>query len=131
MTRPADGGGYSALVVDDSQLTRLIICRELTSLGFTVTQVEHGGKALEAIDENGSYDITLIDWNMPVMDGPELVAEIRRRPELSGAKLLLSSATEEAAEREKAINLGSDDFLFKPFTRDELATKLRELGFDV
>ncbi len=49
MTRPADGGGYSALVVDDSQLTRLIICRELTSLGFTVTQVEHGGKALEAI----------------------------------------------------------------------------------
>lgn len=130
MIHPGNGG-YSALVVDDSKLTRLIICRELTALGFTITQAEHGLEALEIMEREGRFDVTLIDWNMPKMDGPELIHEIRKRPELQGVKLLLSSATEETAEREKAIRLGSDDFLYKPFTRDELAEKLREFGFDV
>jgi two-component system chemotaxis response regulator CheY len=123
--------GYSALVVDDSKLTRLIICRELAALGFTITQAEHGRRALEILQSNGRFDLALIDWNMPELDGPGLIQEMRRRPDLVGTKLLLSSATEETAEHEKAIHLGSDEFLFKPFTRDELAAKLREMGFDL
>ena len=124
MLSPDEARVGSAIVVDDSRVSRLLIGRSLKTLGFTVTEALHGLEALELLESNGNMDLAIID-------GPGLVRAIRDRPALRDMTLLLASATETTAVREMAMSLGSDDFLSKPFACEALATKLRELGFDV
>lgn len=130
MPAPGAGRGNAALLVDDSKVARLVMGRALESLGFSVTTATSGFEALALLESNGSVDVVLIDWNMPGMEGPELVRLIRSRPEYAGISLILCSATEEAASRSVARDAGSDEYLTKPFTSDELAARLRDLGFD-
>ncbi|MHC4471997.1 MAG: response regulator [Planctomycetota bacterium] len=125
------GKGNAALLVDDSKVARLVLGRALESLGFNVSVATNGMEALAHLESNGSVDVVLIDWNMPGMDGPELVRAIRSRTEFAGISLILCSATEETATRSQAREAGSDEYLTKPFTSDELAARLRDLGFAI
>jgi CheY-like chemotaxis protein len=126
----ADTKGYGALLVDDSNVARLVMGRALEALGFRVSLAADGRQALELLESNGCYDLALIDWNMPGMAGPELVRVIRSRPEFAGLTVILVSATEDSASRAEALVAGSDDYLAKPFTGEELSATLGELGFD-
>ena len=66
-----------ALVVDDSRAARSILSRMLRELGFDVFDAANGQDALARLEENGAADLALIDWNMPVMNGLELVEAVR------------------------------------------------------
>ncbi|MCH9727358.1 MAG: response regulator [Planctomycetes bacterium] len=113
------------LLVDDSGTMRTIQKRCLSKLGIEdVTEAEDGVQALE-IYNSGTFDIVLSDWNMPNMDGLQLLKEIR----LLNKEIPIIMITTEA-ERARvvtAIQAGVSDYLVKPFTPDSLKSKLERL----
>ena len=66
-----------ALVIDDSRAMRSLLSRLLTGLGFDATGAEHGRAGLDVLESDGPFDVALVDWNMPVMDGLTATREIR------------------------------------------------------
>jgi len=73
-------------------------------------------------------DVACIDWNMPVMDGLELVTTVRRRRELRSMALMMVTSESEQSQVVKALAAGAHEYLFKPFTPDALLAKLELLG---
>jgi len=79
-----------ALVVDDSRTIRLILRRILREAGFEVFEAGNGKEALDALQaQDGDICLALVDWNMPEMNGMELLTEIRRHPEMSSMKVIM------------------------------------------
>ncbi len=75
-----------ALVVDDSRAMRMIIAKTLNELGYEVRQASNGREALEMIEaEKGALKLVLTDWNMPEINGLELLKRLRQIPELAGS----------------------------------------------
>ena len=78
------------LVVDDSKAMRRIIKQTLRDLGFESDEAENGVRALESLEANPKlYDLLLVDWNMPEMNGYEFVCEVRKRDEFSELSILI------------------------------------------
>ncbi|MBO4303191.1 MAG: response regulator [Lentisphaeria bacterium] len=111
--------GKHILVVDDQKLNQKILQAMLTRLGFpNVLAAGNGREALEVLHDPGHVDIVLTDMSMPVMDGAELVAEIRKSPEL--AKIPVYVITADVEMQNEYIRNGFDDMLIKPITMDKL-----------
>ncbi len=77
---PALPGLMKALVVDDSRVMRAILGRSLKTLGYAITEAGNGQEALAAVAASGPFDVALVDWNMPVMDGLAFVEAARATP---------------------------------------------------
>ncbi len=120
-----------ALVVDDSTVMRRILARQLTELGFTCVEATDGRAALEVCKSGERFDITLIDWNMPVMNGLELVKALRADPEHVLDKLVMVTSEAGVNYIQQALGAGADEYLMKPFTREVLVEKLTALGVPV
>jgi two-component system chemotaxis response regulator CheY len=120
----------TALIVDDSRAMRLVMGRYLKELGYEVTEAGDGKEALEALNRQGAHpDVALVDWNMPTMNGIELVQAIRREPRFSDVRLMMVTSETEGVRVETALEAGADEYLMKPFTREILVEKLAVLGF--
>jgi two-component system chemotaxis response regulator CheY len=117
-----------ALIVDDSKTMRLIVGRTVKSLGLTIIEAGDGQEALDLLGDQVP-ELALIDWNMPVMTGPELIKRLRARPEFSDLKILMISTETGSDAIVRALELGVDDYLMKPFSPEALTTKLDTLGF--
>ena len=117
-----------ALVVDDSSTMRRIIGRVMTGLGFEVAEAEHGLAALEVLTAGPVPSVALIDWNMPVMDGLELIHEIRAREEWRDVSLMMVTTESEQNQIVRALAAGAHEYLIKPFTPDAMVDKLELLG---
>ena len=117
------------LVVDDCRTTRMLVRRTLESLGFKVDEATHGEEALHRCAVHGPYDLAMVDWNMPVMDGLSLINALSAKPEYQRMNILMISTRNELDEMLEAISSGATDYLTKPFSKDDLREKLTELGF--
>jgi two-component system, chemotaxis family, chemotaxis protein CheY len=117
-----------ALVVDDSSAMRKIIGRILVGLGFDVVDAEHGQAALDLLEAGTQPDIALIDWNMPVMDGLQLIHEIRANDEWRNISLMMVTTESEQGQIVRALAAGAHEYLIKPFTPDSIVDKLELLG---
>ena len=115
----------NVLVVDDSAVMRAMIIRTLRlsriPLG-DVHEASHGGEALDALDRHW-IDLALVDINMPIMNGEELIERVRARPELGGVKILVVS-TEGSETRIRHVRSMGARFVRKPFTPEELRTEI-------
>jgi len=123
----ARGVGPKILLVEDNPVNREVAVGMLESLGCSVDAAQNGRLAIEAMSIS-AYDAVLMDCQMPVMDGMTATGEIRRREQTSGgARVPIIALTANAMEgdRERCLAAGMDDFLSKPFTRQQLATLLR------
>lgn len=103
-----------ALVVDDDATLRLVARKHLTKLGFIVHEATTG---LEALDKcrGINFDLILMDIQMPDMDGLEATQRIREMEAVSGAPTAVIIAVTASQDRERAVDIGMNDFLFKPF----------------
>lgn len=117
-----------ALVVDDSRAMRSILSRYLLGLGYEVVQAGDGQEALDVLGAGAPVDVALIDWNMPVMNGLELVERCRKDADLRSVTLMMVTTESEQSQIVRALAAGAHEYLIKPFTREALVEKLDLLG---
>lgn len=110
------------LLVEDNEMNRLVVSTVLDNYGAILTEVVNGAEAVESL-RNFKYDIVLMDMQMPVMNGLEATTEIRDH---INRKIPIIALTANAikGESEKCLAAGMNDFLSKPFTEEELISKL-------
>ncbi len=118
-----------AIVVDDSRAMRAILRRALEEQGFQVFDAGHGKEALEQLARIRVPDLALIDWNMPEMNGIELIAKLRRDRAYDAMRLVMVTSETEPAQIERALAEGANAYIMKPFSSDVLQEKLVRLGF--
>ncbi|RCX15607.1 DNA-binding response OmpR family regulator [Fontibacillus phaseoli] len=114
----------SILVVDDDADIRKLICLYLTREGLDSRQAADGREALELMAQTPA-DLVVLDIMMPVMDGWELCEELRKL--YPDTPLLMVTAKGETGQKVKAFNLGTDDYLVKPFDPIELVIRIKAL----
>jgi two-component system chemotaxis response regulator CheY len=118
-----------ALVVDDSRAVRMILGKTLKELGFEVREAANGREALEVIEvEKTAVTLVLADWNMPEIDGLELLKRLRQKPELSSLVIVMVTTETELSQMTAALEAGANEYIMKPFTRDILVEKLELVG---
>lgn len=111
------------LVVDDDAHIRELIHHVLKREGFDVAEAENGEVALRVM-ETQPADLVILDIMMPGMDGWTLCRELR---ELYDLPLLMLTALGETAQKVKGFDLGTDDYLVKPFAAPELLARVKAL----
>jgi two-component system chemotaxis response regulator CheY len=113
------------LVVDDSSTMRRIIQNTLSRLGYKdVIQAADGIEAWDALQSNPDIEVVITDWNMPNMNGLELVKKIRAEEKYKSLPIIM--VTTEGGKKEviTALKAGVNNYIVKPFTPQVLKEKL-------
>ncbi len=117
-----------ALVVDDSSAMRAVLRIILKKQNFEVMEAKDGLDALQVLQHIAPVDVILIDWNMPAMNGFELLRHIRGEATYGPTKVVMVTTETALAEMSNALAAGADEYIMKPFTPDVVADKLRLIG---
>ncbi|MEL7352862.1 MAG: ATP-binding protein [Cyanobacteria bacterium J06560_5] len=120
-----EGPTKTLLVVDDRWENRSVIVKLLKPLGFRVVEAVNGQEGLEKISRLRP-DLIITDLAMPVMDGYELLRQLRSSADLKHTLAIVSSASVLVIDQHKSIEAGGNDFLAKPVKFDELLQKLQQ-----
>jgi two-component system chemotaxis response regulator CheY len=116
-----------ALIVDDSRFIRNLLRGLLQAIGFECAEAGNGEDALGVLKASQPFDIALVDWNMPVMNGLEFVKQMRAAG-FGDAKVLMVTTEGENEFILRALDAGADEYLMKPFDGEALNEKLAMLG---
>ena len=119
-----------ALVVDDSRSMRSIIGKQLRELGIEVVDAASGLEALDALRLQSPFDLMLVDWNMPHMDGFELLRKVRADQAHEDLPIMMVTTESEMSQVAIALEGGANEYLMKPFDRHALLEKLLLLGIE-
>ncbi len=121
--------GRRILLAEDNPVNQEVALSMLEGLGCQVEVTENGREVLDALDA-GTFDVVLMDCQMPEMDGFEATAEIRHREatrtETRHIPIIALTANAMEGDRERCLAAGMDDYLSKPFTVDQLRTVLEK-----
>ena len=121
-----------AMVVDDSRAVRKLLAQTLRDMGYEVSEAENGRAALAALHARTEpIELILTDWNMPEMNGLELLKELRKGTEFRTVPVVMVTTETELEHMATALEAGATEYVMKPFTRDILADKLRLAGIRV
>ena len=115
------------LVVDDQRSMRVLTCGVLRGMGFkNYREAEHGRQALKILGE-WKADVVLTDWNMPTMDGLELLNAIQADSTLKDIPVIMLTATATPIEVKEATKAGVRAYVVKPFKGPTIYDKLEQL----
>jgi len=115
------------LVVDDFATMRRIVRNLLKDLGFVnVEEAEDGQDALTKLQDS-TFDFVISDWNMPNMDGLELLTTIRKDPKMGQMPVLMVTAEAKKENIIAAAQAGASGYIVKPFTAATLEEKLNKI----
>lgn len=103
---------------------QLILTRYF-SADYTVVTQANGALALQWLNAGHAVDAIVADYQMPVMDGPAFIEQVRRHPLHRHVPLLVLSGKEETSSKIQCLRHGADDYLVKPFNPEELELRLR------
>ena len=120
----------TGLVVDDSAVIRKVARRILETLDFSVRDAEDGEKAL-ALCAEAMPSVIVLDWNMPNMDGYEVLRNLRQSPGGDRPKVLFCTTENDVGAIARALRAGADEYIMKPFDREIMMAKLDQVGFAV
>ena len=119
--------GVRVLLVDDSELNLEVASAILRRQGAVVSTANNGAAALTWLSDPAHHaDIVLMDVQMPIMDGHEAIRQIRKQPQFASLPVVALTAGALLRERTKALALGMNDFLTKPFDPDNLVRVVRQ-----
>lgn len=113
------------LVVDDEPVNQQVLKNYLTAHHYQVVQVMSGEEALEALAQQPPFHLVLLDVMMPRMSGYELCQRIREKYLPSELPVLMITAKNQVSDLVEGLNTGANDYLTKPFSKDELLARLR------
>lgn len=114
----------NVLVADDDGIIRLLLTSALRKLGHTVREATNGREALAAWHEE-HHSLIISDWMMPDLDGLELCRQIRGEKGADFAYLILLTSRTGKANYLEAMDAGADDFISKPFEKDQFVARVR------
>ncbi len=116
------------LVVDDSAVMRSMVIRTLKMSGVPLGSIHQASNGREGLDvlEGNWIDLLLVDLNMPVMTGEEMIDHLRARQDTADLPILVIS-TEGSQTRIEAIRSKGASFIHKPFTPEDLGNTIRDL----
>ena len=117
--------GYKVLLVEDNDMNRFIACRSLEYLGFEIMQAVNGAIALDLIEKH-SFDLILMDIQMPVMDGLTATTLIRNELKLQ-VPIIALTANAFKQDIDRYLAAGMDDFITKPYDEQDLFLKLSQI----
>jgi len=116
------------LIVEDSRAMRMVLKRMLEEIGYTdVDEAEHGAEALQRMEET-TPQLALVDWNMPIMNGLELVQAVRSERRYDKVKLMMVTSESSPRLVYEALKAGADEYCMKPITPEVIEDKMRLLG---
>ncbi len=115
---------HTVLVVDDSMVIRKQIKMTLENMFFNVIAVAHGEEALNMIQVNPDITLVLTDYNMPVMDGLELVSELRKTHDKKVLSIIALSGNEDDEVIALFLKKGANDYIKKPFSKEEFSCRI-------
>src|SRR3989440_4979136 len=121
--QPVSVSTASLLIVDDNSMNRIMLSRYTKRLGYQSTLVENGRQALEKL-QNESFDLVLLDVQMPEMDGYQVLEQMKTHPYLREIPVIMISAVDELESTVRCIELGAQDYLPKPFNPVLLRARL-------
>ena len=116
-----------ALIVDDSRFVRGYLRGLLEEKGIECEEAADGQAGLEQLRQRPSFDLALVDWNMPVMGGLEMLQQLRAEG-YGDVKVMMVTTEAENAYILRALDAGADEYLMKPFDDEALTEKLVMLG---
>lgn len=116
-----------ALTIDDSRAMRAILKGVIKGMGFDCIEATNGQEGLDRVKTQGPFDLILVDWNMPVMNGLEFV-QAAKPLVAATAKIVMVTTEVEMTQVAKALEAGADEYVMKPFTPEILRDKLSMLG---
>lgn len=118
-----------ALIVDDSSFIREYLRHLLDRMGISCEEAVNGSDALSVLAAAQSFDLMLLDVNMPVMNGLECVKALREAKLGPEMKVMMVTTEADHTFIATALDNGADEFLMKPFTPESLREKMLLLGF--
>ena len=116
----------SVLVVDDEPNIVVSLEYLLQRAGYDVRVARDGEEALRAVAAS-KPDLILLDAMMPVRDGYDVCQTVRANPALKDVRILMLTAKSRDVDQEKALALGADDYMTKPFSTRELVERVRRI----
>jgi two-component system, chemotaxis family, chemotaxis protein CheY len=116
-----------ALIVDDSRFVRVILRGLLEKRGIECEEAPDGEVGMDLLARGAPFDLALIDWNMPVMDGFGMLKQLRADG-FADIKVMMVTTEAENAFILRALDAGADEYLMKPFDGEALNEKLVMLG---
>lgn len=119
-----------ALVVDDSRFIRNFLRSLLAEHDVECVDAADGRQGLEQLRSSGPFSFALIDWNMPVMSGLDLLRAARSDRAFDAMRIVMVTTEAENDHIEAALEAGADEYLVKPFDEEGLLDKLRMAGID-
>lgn len=124
MSTEATAGAARVMVIDDSQTIRRTAETLLAREGYEVVTAQDGFEALSKIADH-KPDVIFIDIMMPRLDGYQACALIKNNPMFRSTPVIMLSSKDGLFDRARGRIVGSDEYLTKPFTRDELLGAVR------
>lgn len=122
------------LAVDDSRIMRRLISGAIEVLGYEMLEAGNGVEALEVLEKSHEeIDLILLDWNMPEMDGFTALQKIQEDERFKNIPVMMVTTESERENMVKAIQAGAKNYLSKPFTQEDLTSKIAEclgMGFE-
>lgn len=116
----------SVLIAEDDELLANVIKHRLSREGFTIKHVTDGASALAAAEKD-SYSLVLLDVKMPMMDGFEVLTNIRKNPARADMPVIMLTAMGSEKDVVRGYDLGANDYVLKPFSPAELLAKVKRL----
>lgn len=116
-----------ALIVDDSRFVRGLLRGLLEERGIECEEAVDGQAGMDQLDGGAHFDLALLDWNMPVMDGLAMLKQLRAEG-FDGLKVMMVTTEADNDFIIRALDAGADEYLMKPFDDEALSEKLAMLG---
>ena len=116
------------MIVDDSRAQRMMLRRMVETLGFETEEAEHGQDALDKLSADDPVDLMLVDWNMTVLDGLEMLKAVRKQGAFADTTIMMVSSESDPRKMARALMCGADDYLVKPVEGLMIREKLTMLG---
>ena len=116
------------MVADDSLVMRKIVSKVVESLGQIPVHAKDGQQAVEVLKKEGrEIGLVLLDWNMPILNGMEVLSAIQKDSILKNIPVMMVSTESESEDIETAIQAGASEYVTKPFSSEDLEAKIKKV----